>query len=304
MIEYSLIIPLFNKADYIKRSLESALNQDSGAPSEIIIVDDGSTDGSLDIVRSINDKSIKIIERGIPGPGGYAARNRGIKEAKFDWIAFLDADDIWYPDSISELLKYSEEFKDVEFFSRGWIRSLNSNEEPDPYYKENKKLGFHILNLEKYIVDSIKFGPPVHTNTVLITKRLITEAGGFPESERRGGDTDLWLRCLTLSSKLGYLPVTGACYYLNLPGAVTTSNNAIYKEHPVRKTVKKILTDSGNIHSRRLLKKYADFKSMDWMEEQKRRKLVKFNSLGFLFYPFTPKAIRMFLAFIFHKIVD
>ena len=88
----SVVIPLYNKEKYIKRAIESVLNQ-TFQKFEIIVVNDGSTDKSAEIVQNIKDPRIRLINQ--KNAGVSAARNRGIQEAKYEYIAFLDADDFW-----------------------------------------------------------------------------------------------------------------------------------------------------------------------------------------------------------------
>ena len=93
----SVIIPLYNKEPIIERSLQSVLSQDYD-DFEVVVVNDGSTDRSADIVRSINDPRIRLIEQENGGPS--KARNTGTKNAKGEWIVFLDADDELLPGAL------------------------------------------------------------------------------------------------------------------------------------------------------------------------------------------------------------
>src|SRR5574344_715427 len=88
----SVVIPLYNKERYIEKTIHSVLKQ-SFNKFEIVVVNDGSTDNSLAIVESIRDSRIRVFDQ--KNSGVSAARNRGIKEAKYDFIAFLDGDDEW-----------------------------------------------------------------------------------------------------------------------------------------------------------------------------------------------------------------
>lgn len=89
---FSIIIPLYNKEKFIKRALDSILNQ-SFQEFEIIVVNDGSKDNSEEKVKEVSDPRIKIINQ--VNAGVSAARNRGAEEAQYKYLAFLDADDIW-----------------------------------------------------------------------------------------------------------------------------------------------------------------------------------------------------------------
>ena len=101
----SVIIPMYNSKDTIKSAVESVLNQTYSEPVEIIVINDGSKDGCEKIVEEIilnnqTNRTIKLINK--PNGGVSSARNRGIKEASGDWIAFLDSDDIWLPEKLQK----------------------------------------------------------------------------------------------------------------------------------------------------------------------------------------------------------
>ena len=105
-IRFSVVIPLYNKRRYVRDTLQSVLAQ-SYPRFEIIVVDDGSTDESVEIVKSINDNRIRVIEQ--RNSGVSVARNRGVWEAKERYVAFLDADDWWHPDYLQRMVRLIEE---------------------------------------------------------------------------------------------------------------------------------------------------------------------------------------------------
>ncbi|MEN8127778.1 MAG: glycosyltransferase family 2 protein [Planctomycetota bacterium] len=102
MAAVDIIIPLYNKEDTVARAVQSVIDQ-TFTDWHLIIVDDGSTDNSLQVARQYDDPRIRIIEQDNRGPG--AARNRGIEEATAEYLAFLDADDQWYPFYLDNALK-------------------------------------------------------------------------------------------------------------------------------------------------------------------------------------------------------
>jgi len=97
----SVIIPLYNKEAYISETLHSVLSQ-TYDKFEVIVVDDGSTDNSLQVVRNFTDSRLRIVEK--KNEGVSVARNEGIDQASFPWIAFLDADDWWAPTFLKEVV--------------------------------------------------------------------------------------------------------------------------------------------------------------------------------------------------------
>ena len=101
-MRFSVVIPLYNKAPHVVAAVRSALTQ-SLAPAEVVVVDDGSNDGSLELAQSVDDPRVRVLTRSTPGPGGYAARNLGIQAAKSEWVAFLDADDLWRQNHLQSL---------------------------------------------------------------------------------------------------------------------------------------------------------------------------------------------------------
>src|ERR1700742_4118116 len=90
---FSVIIPTYNRCAFIGRALDSVLSQE-GCDLEVIVVDDGSTDGTPEMLGRY-DRQIQILKQSNKGPG--AARNRGLQEASGEYVAFLDSDDLWFP---------------------------------------------------------------------------------------------------------------------------------------------------------------------------------------------------------------
>ena len=104
-MKFSVVIPLYNKRNSLKACIESVLNQ-SYKDFELIVVDDGSTDGSKEIVREFEDKRIRLIEK--KNGGVSSARNLGVRSARNSWIAFLDGDDIWTKWHLETIVRLAE----------------------------------------------------------------------------------------------------------------------------------------------------------------------------------------------------
>lgn len=115
MLKISVVIPLYNKVKYIQRTIKSVLNQ-TFSDFEIVVVDDGSTDGSISAINNYcgNNAKVRIISKENGGPS--SARNRGVIEANGEWIVFLDADDILLPFALDYFWKLRLENPDIDYF--------------------------------------------------------------------------------------------------------------------------------------------------------------------------------------------
>jgi len=116
VLRASIIVIVYNGEQYIERAVQSALSQ-TVADIEVIVVDDGSRDGSADRVGRIKDSRLRLVQQHNQGPS--AARNTGIREAKSDWIAFLDCDDWWTPDKLEHQLATATRGKNVALVYSG-----------------------------------------------------------------------------------------------------------------------------------------------------------------------------------------
>ena len=118
-MKISIVIPLYNKAPYVRRALDSIAAQ-TFTDFELIVIDDGSTDDGAAIVEKYLDRRFRLIRQANAGPG--AARNVGIAQARGEFIAFLDADDEWLPNYLAEGLRLFEEFgPEVASVTSGYI---------------------------------------------------------------------------------------------------------------------------------------------------------------------------------------
>jgi len=116
----SVVIPLYNKARHISRALDSVLGQ-THQDYEVVVVNDGSTDGSEDIVRRYSDPRIRMVFREhVDSGGGHAARNLGIAESRADLIAFLDADDEWLPEHLATIVRLSEKYPECGAYASAY----------------------------------------------------------------------------------------------------------------------------------------------------------------------------------------
>src|SRR5690606_38009132 len=136
---FSVVIPLYNKELSIQNTIHSVLNQ-TVQDFEIVVVNDGSTDNSVEKVVEIFDARILIINK--PNGGVSSDRNMGVEEAKYEWIAFLDGDDLWKVNHLEEIVKMMKLFPSDKVF-------VNSFEYSD------KRLFFrHPRETENFVIDN------------------------------------------------------------------------------------------------------------------------------------------------------
>ncbi len=184
MVFFSTIVPVYNRADLIQYTLDSIINQED-RDTEIIVVDDGSTDGTIETLASYGNK-IKVVQQQNKGPG--AARNLGISHAQGEYITFLDSDDLWFPWTLS---RYKEAIlkndfpalivgESISFWSENEVKSVQFSsltwQSFDDYYSSSK--------------ESLWLLP----GGVAIKADILREAKGFTNKWINGEDSDLWLK--------------------------------------------------------------------------------------------------------------
>ncbi|MEA3314362.1 MAG: glycosyltransferase family A protein [Campylobacterota bacterium] len=179
------IIPTYNRAGFLNKTINSVLNQ-TIQPNEIIVVDDGSCDNTKDILEEFISKS-QIIYIYQENKGVSSARNIGIKNAKYEWITFLDSDDIWELDKLEKQIDFHNKNKDIFFSYTGELWLFNNKIIKQKEHQE-KRDGFCF---EEHLENTL-----IGASTIMIKKSLFYEVGVFDESLEVCEDYDLWLRVL------------------------------------------------------------------------------------------------------------
>lgn len=198
----SVVIPLYNKENYILDALKS-ISAQSFRRFEVIVVDDGSTDGGPELVRKFDLPQLQLLAQ--ENSGVSVARNNGVSGARFELVAFLDADDFWLPDHLLNLWKQYVAFPDAVMYSNrfseveGTIIEKHSSSESvvdvrivNHFFKEYA-LGSHM----------------VFTSATMVRKSFFEQAGGFPVGYNRGEDVAVWSRLSLLGGVVssGYVGV-------------------------------------------------------------------------------------------------
>jgi glycosyltransferase involved in cell wall biosynthesis len=224
---FSVIIPLFNKAQSIEKTVQSVLNQ-SCAQFELIIVDNNSTDESWLVASRILDKRISLVKESKQGVS--AARNKGIALAKYNWIAFLDADDAWEKDNLLELQKLILEFPDAGLVSNSYKIVETNGKERSVRFLEGDIVN-KTYQHSNFFKAFVKADVPVNSNSVCIPKSVFEEIGIFEESISNGEDIYMWSK-IFLNKKVVIGSYLGSTYYRNANNRADVPSKVL-EEQPV-----------------------------------------------------------------------
>jgi len=199
----SAIIPTYNRASYIRDAIESVLAQ-TYPIYEIIVVDDGSTDNTSEIIRLYGDK-IRYSWQQNSGPG--AARNSGIKAAKGDYIAFLDSDDIWVQNKTKIQMEFvgRHPHLDIVFGDMANFSETEDNNMPEI---KNPKIHDYLIAHSSYIeqiFDCLIMVNLIPTPTVICKRACISQIGFFNEKLKIAEDYDFWLRAAARNCCFGFI---------------------------------------------------------------------------------------------------
>ena len=228
-------MPNYNKASFINFSIQSVLTQ-TYSDFELIIVDDGSTDNSVSIIKSIKDERIRLIEQA--NSGAAAARNNGIKNARYNYLAFLDSDDIWMPWFLEKMNCLLTNFPDAGAYCCSFLREkLELNKDYSNYYRDNSN---------DYIIDnyfnSVLCGSESMTaSTTVVKKEVFGKCGVFPVGLSNWEDFDMWLR-IALFYDLCYTDCVCAVYN-DVPNSASRNKSNLHA--PIFDNYKFFIKKSG-----------------------------------------------------------
>ena len=229
MIHFSVIIPLYNKANFVKKTIESILSQ-TYENFEIVIVNDGSTDNSMAVVSEITDPRIRLFTK--ENGGVSAARNFGIEKAQYEYITFLDADDLWFPDYLETIKGMIEQYPQAGIFGTAFTTINRLGVKIDRTIDKLPAGG--ILLTDNYCRSIIKREmSQLWTCTICVKKELFHKTGGFRVGVITGEDQDMWLR-LSFNSTIVWKNEAKALYIMvsenNLTKAYTPQKSFPYWE--------------------------------------------------------------------------
>ncbi|KKG83994.1 glycosyltransferase family 2 protein [Methanosarcina mazei] len=247
----SVVIPLYNKEPHIKRAIDSVLAQKI-QDFEIIVIDDGSTDKSAEVVKNFTDPRIRLIQQ--ENAGVSAARNRGIKEAKADLIAFLDADDEWLPGFLEIVLELRKKYPDAGAYFTGYIEYTKTGRETNTdIYGISETSPYGVL--PSYFASATKGAFPIRSSNVLIPKDVFNIIGKFALGKWWGEDSDMWGK-IALRYPVVYHSEKYSIYHGEIQNRTCTKLKEV-EEHPFIRTANEaILNDEVPIEILSDLKEY------------------------------------------------
>jgi glycosyltransferase involved in cell wall biosynthesis len=216
-MKISVIIPAYNAERYIAKAIESCLSQ-TYAPSEIIVIDDGSTDGTAAVAESF-PSPVRVI-RLAENMGVSVARNRGVQASTGDWIAFLDADDWFLPEKLERQRRCAlENEKAVLIYTAFRLVSLDGSESAGRFFSPSE------------LLPMLRYRCPIHLSTVALRRDAFDSVGGFDPTHRTAQDWDLWLKIAArYSVKLFAAVPEPLAVYRRVAGSLSSSAMRYFHE--------------------------------------------------------------------------
>lgn len=293
--EISVVIPLYNKAAEIERTLRSVMGQ-SVQPREIIVVDDGSTDGSGDIVERMASPLLRLVRQ--PNAGVSAARNKAISLASGRWVALLDGDDRWSEDYLLTMAQLIGRYPDCGAYGSAFYVDNGGELVVADTPKSEGVVDFFEESMHRYVLIP---------SAAILRRDLVVELGGFPEGMRMGEDQYLWTKIARVAA-VAFSPAPKVVYSraasnrsasifrpeqtkFSLEDLYDANASAISNEYVARVALGKALVESvrgGTESARRAL----EFFSYNTMSRKISRKVHLFNSL--------PCAIRPIVSAVYN----
>lgn len=214
--QVSVVVPAYESEQFIEATLATVAAQ-TRLPREVIVVDDGSTDKTCEVVEKFSSRNatlkIRLLKESHRGPG--AARNSGILAAEGAWIAFLDSDDLWEPAKLERMTELAIEAPEANFLCHNEMHKKVSGETSLSNYFL-KYTTFRSLTSQLYTNNIIS------TSTVMCPRQLILDCGSFDQTLTNAQDYELWLRMSPRLRVLCVPEVLGT--YVDRRGNITSSN--------------------------------------------------------------------------------
>jgi len=183
---FSIVIPVYNKENFVAKTLKSVLEQ-TFTDFEIIIINDGSTDNSETVIQAFDDNRIHYFWKA--NEGVAVARNSGIDKAKSDFICFLDADDYWSPEFLETMHAYSLRLPEQKVFTCA-IEIETKNKSFTAAYSINQNSDFEVVDF----FEASQKECVLWTSGIAVHNSVFADVGPFDTNIKKGEDTELWIR--------------------------------------------------------------------------------------------------------------
>jgi glycosyltransferase involved in cell wall biosynthesis len=270
----SVVVPLYNKRATIRRSLDSVLGQ-TFRDFEVIVVDDGSTDGGAEIAEGTGDPRVHVIRQ--PNRGVSAARNRGIAEATAALVAFLDADDLWAPEFLTAIVELEQTFPGAGMYLSG-RRQVNPDGSAIDIWAalpEGRSAGI----LPSYFAAPAE-GGLAHSSCVAVPRSVLAAVGGFREGEHMGEDIDMWVRIAARYPVACQTRVL-ATYYDGGPERDLARARQRPPSFPALMSLRSLVAAGGlSARTNAAIKRYVDYKAIEHLCFQLELGLTPFEEVA------------------------
>ena len=296
---FSIIIPLYNKANEVSKTLESVFSQ-TFTDFEVIVVNDGSTDDSLAKVEAFEDARIHIFTTG--NKGVSHARNFGIKKATADLIAFLDADDLWFDHHLADLKALHEQFPECGMYCKAYEKRDATIIMPSHF--KNIPHGIPWAGIVTDYFECSAINNIAWTSALMIPKKIFVTVGSFDPKITLGAgeDTDLWMR-IALKYPVAFSNQVSALHQLDSGNRLTNSHTNERRFIDLDK-YEDIAKENGSLKRYLDLNRYAiaiqyklvgnDEKAEEYFKKIKSSSL---NKKQLFLIRQSPRILRLFLKF-------
>jgi Glycosyl transferase family 2 len=268
----SVAISLYNKEAHIGAALRSVLAQ-SFQDFEVVVVDDGSTDGGPAIVQGFDDPRVKLHRQS--NGGVSAARNAGLQLARRDIVAFLDADDLWRPRHLEHLIKLRQRWPDAVLYGNGFIATDNAANAVTDNIQSYERL-------DDYFARWVTGPAPFHTSSSMATRATALQIGGFPVGFSRGEDLAFFVR-MALAGAVAVSSYVG-CLYVRRPSGLTS--RPLLQPDICMTTILDLLREPARLDEpkraslREFLSKVAIANALDCMKSGYRAEALRFLEIA------------------------
>ena len=301
----SVVIPLYNKEKQIAGTLQSVLHQ-TFQDFEVVVVNDGSTDGSVREVQHIHDPRIRLISQA--NAGVSAARNRGIEEARGTHIAFLDADDTWDKHYLATIDTLIQAYPHCKARGTNYLMCCAGKQE----HTILRKLPFTGTTgkLTNYFEVGACSHPPIYASSICVDKDLLQETGGFPLGVKSGEDLLTWAR-IALHTHIAYTTLPLSHYNMDDTYIMTNTPprrqdkgdpvgrglRRLLDEHPHTPGLKSYLSRWHKMRASTALRHFERAETLKEALTSLRHDPLKTESYPFLILPLLPRfAIKTILG--------